>query len=146
MVMVEYDKVSWEGSKSVSWVDVWNGECCWIPWFSGSEFQIARPATENAPSLNLVLVLGTVKLLLPEERSRWWNEVILTGVSSQYFADVQRTKTVLTTYWFDLSIERDTGTALPVWPLTTAKSTRSKDSEDLQYDIVAGPLSQICMF
>jgi len=36
---------------------------------SGIEFQITGPTTENALSLNLVLVLGTVKLLLPEERS-----------------------------------------------------------------------------
>jgi len=37
------------------------------------EFEIAGPVTESALwrlSLNLVLVLGTVKLLLPEERSR----------------------------------------------------------------------------
>jgi len=36
---------------------------------SGIEFQIADPVTKNALSLNLVLVLGTVKLLLPEECS-----------------------------------------------------------------------------
>jgi len=36
---------------------------------SGIVFLIAGPATKNVPLLNLFLVLSTVQLLLPEERS-----------------------------------------------------------------------------
>jgi len=49
---------------------------------SGMEFQMTGPATEKALSPNLVLVLGLMQLLLPEERSCQCVEVLLTGVST----------------------------------------------------------------
>ena len=46
------------------------------------EFQMTGPATEKALSPNLVLVLGLVYLLLPEERSCQCVEVLLTSACS----------------------------------------------------------------
>ena len=48
---------------------------------SGMEFQMTGPATEKALSPSLVLVLGTVQLLLPEERSCRCMRVLLTGAN-----------------------------------------------------------------
>ena len=48
---------------------------------SGMEFQITGPATDKALSPNLVLVLGTVWLLLPEERSCQCMRVPPTGAN-----------------------------------------------------------------
>jgi len=76
--------------KSVSWVDVGNRECCRLPWWA-QELSFISPASDRICFVtNLFLVLGTVKLLLPKERSHRWTEVLLTGVSTSLMYRGQR--------------------------------------------------------